>query len=84
MKPKNAVNPLLYSRKQTAERLGLCEASVDVLIARGLLTVRKMGRKRSIPASSIESFAQKGVERIWPRKINGKSTRHLETSKTER
>jgi excisionase family DNA binding protein len=66
---------MLYTRREAAELLSLCVNTVDILISRGMLGSRKMGRKRLIPHAALAAFAQKNHTSIWPAKKNGKTMR---------
>ncbi len=66
---------LLYSRPEAAEALSLSVSTIDVLIGRGMLRVRRQGRRVLIPHSEIERFAKRDVATIWPAKQNGLTVR---------
>lgn len=68
---------LLYSRKEAAEALCLSLSSVDILIGRGMLRVRRQGRRLLIPQVEIEKMSRRDLPQIWPPKENGKTTRAL-------
>lgn len=66
---------LLYSRKQVAQQLSLSVSTVDVMIGRGMLRVRRQGRRVLVPSTEVERFAKRDVPQIWPEKRDGKTTR---------
>lgn len=66
---------LLYSRKQVAQQLSLSVSTIDVLIGRGMLRVRRQGRRVLVPSAEIERFSKRDVAQIWPEKVDGKTTR---------
>jgi excisionase family DNA binding protein len=57
---------LLYSRKEAAERLSVSISTLDMLLARGKLPSRKIGRKRLIPHAALVAFSQKNLTQLWP------------------
>jgi len=64
-----------YSREETADALSLSVSTIDVLIGRGMLRVRRQGRRVLIPISEIQRFAKRDVAHIWPEKKNGHTVR---------
>jgi len=62
---KSDVERLLYSREEAAEQLSVSVATIDLLISRGLLLSRKMGKKRLIPRAALIAFAQKNQSALW-------------------
>jgi len=66
---------LLYSREETAEALALSVSTIDVLIGRGMLRVRRQGRRVLIPASEIQRFAKRDLAHLWPQKRAGVTVR---------
>ena len=50
---------ILYSRQEAAELLSLSLRSVVVLIDRGELPVRRIGRRVLVPRASLEAFARR-------------------------
>jgi excisionase family DNA binding protein len=81
MKPANDMQPLLHTRAEAAELLKISTSSLDILIARGLLPTRKIGRRRHVPRSALLAFAKKNVPRIWPPKIDHRTTRKVAPEK---
>jgi excisionase family DNA binding protein len=47
----------LYSRRETAELLGICVRSIDAWIADGRLNSVKLGRRRLIHRETLLNFA---------------------------
>ena len=50
---------ILYSRQEAAELLSLSLRSLVVLIDRGELPVRRIGRRVLVPRASLEAFARR-------------------------
>jgi excisionase family DNA binding protein len=50
---------ILYSRQEAAELLSLSLRSVVMLIDRGELPVRRIGRRVLVPRASLEAFARR-------------------------
>ncbi len=76
---KEVHHRLLYTRKEAAEILRISVSTLEVMIARGMLTVRRMGRKVLIPEAALTERSNKNVTRIWPRKVAGKTVRYVES-----
>jgi excisionase family DNA binding protein len=57
---------LFASRKDGANFLGLSVRTIDYAIERGLLRVRRIGRRVLIPKAELERFAAKDHARIAP------------------
>jgi hypothetical protein len=53
-----AVEKLLYSRRDAAKALSLSIRPIDYLIATGRLTTRRIGGKILIPTSAVRRFAR--------------------------
>jgi excisionase family DNA binding protein len=53
----------LLSKKETAERLGMCIDSVDNLIERGELLSVKIGKSRRIFERSLEELIERRTDR---------------------
>jgi len=69
---------LNYTRQESAKRLNLCMASIDLLITQRVIRVPpRKGRKVLVPASEIERVAAAGIPQIWPPKRDGRTTRHF-------
>ncbi|MCI0722936.1 MAG: helix-turn-helix domain-containing protein [Acidobacteria bacterium] len=51
---------LLIGRREAAEALGICLRTVDNLIMRRQLAVRRIGRRVLIPRSELEKIARRG------------------------
>lgn len=84
MKSNKEIHRLLYTREEAAEILRISVDTLDVMVKRGLLTSRKMGRKTLIPDSALVERSQKSVTRIWPRKVDGRTVRPAEKEKAPR
>lgn len=52
---------LLFSRKQTAETLSVSLRTVDYLIARGQLSVTRVGKRVLVSRKALEHFAARGA-----------------------
>jgi excisionase family DNA binding protein len=63
---------LLVSRKDGAVFLGISTRTLDYAIDRGLLRVRKIGRRVLIPKTELERFAARDHIRIAPAAEAGK------------
>jgi excisionase family DNA binding protein len=50
---------LLYSKKETADALGVSQRTVDNLIARKELAVRRVGRRVLVPLSELARFTRR-------------------------
>lgn len=57
---------LLFSRLEAAEILSFSVSTLDVAVARGMLRVRRMGRRVMFEKREIEKFARTDHSRIWP------------------
>jgi Helix-turn-helix domain len=55
---EQAIEKLLYSRREAAAALSLSIRSVDYLISSGQLTTRRIGRKILIPVIELRKFAR--------------------------
>lgn len=66
---------ILYSRKEAAELLSISLASLQILIVRGELAVRRLGHRVLVPRTELERLAKRDVPELWPEKQNGKTTR---------
>jgi excisionase family DNA binding protein len=65
---------LLYRRIEAAEALGLSIRTIDFVVAKQLLRVRRIGRRVLIPKAEIERFAKMDHSSgLWP-KNNGKTS----------
>lgn len=54
------MDALLVARREAAVVLGVCLRTVDYLIARGELPVRRVGRRVLVPRSELEKFVRRG------------------------
>jgi len=79
MKQKSATQRLLYSRAEAAQLLSISISTLDIAIFRGLITARKIGRKRLVPHAALVAFSQKNVPVVWPAKVAGKTVRGIAT-----
>ena len=57
-----ATKPLLLSRRDAAVLLSISIRSLDNLIARRRLPVRKVGKRVLVPLAALESFAKSDHE----------------------
>ena len=59
---------LLYTRRQAAIILAVSTSSIDILINRGELRIRRWGSKRLIPHEELVRVSKKDFSSIWPEK----------------
>jgi excisionase family DNA binding protein len=57
---------LLFSRLEAAEILSLSVSTLDVAVARGMLRVRRVGKRVMFERHEIEKFSRADHPRIWP------------------
>jgi excisionase family DNA binding protein len=57
---------LLFSREEAAEMLSLSLSTLCVVINRGMIRVRRNGRRVMIEKREIEKFSRTDHARIWP------------------
>jgi excisionase family DNA binding protein len=69
------MDKLLYGKKEAAQLLSICVATLDQLIARGELKTRRLGKKVMVPRGELVRLAGRDVTQIWPEKQNGKTVR---------
>ncbi len=55
----HTVEALLIARPEAARLLGVCLRTLDYLIERGELPVRRVGRRVLIPRAALEQFARR-------------------------
>ena len=67
---------LRYTKAEAAHLLSISVSSLNVLIQRGELRVKRQGRRVFIHVNEIEAYAKRDTPTIWPPKVNGKTTRH--------
>lgn len=71
---------LLYTRAEAAHMLSMSTSSLDILIQRGEFHVKRIGTgpcaRIFLHVNEIEAFAKRDTPKIWPAKVNGKTTRH--------
>ncbi len=53
---EGTMEPLLLGRKEAAAALGICLRMLDYMIARGDVSVRRVGRRVLIPRAELEKF----------------------------
>jgi hypothetical protein len=58
--------PILLSRRDGAQLLGISLRSLDYAIARGLIRTRKIGRRVMVPRTELLRFASKDHSHIAP------------------
>ncbi len=75
------IQKLLYSPKESAQLLSLSLSTVRMLLARGMLSSRRIGSKRLIPHGVLVAFAQKNLPALWPPKCDGKTVRRTIAAK---
>lgn len=68
---------LLYTRIQAAKLLGISEASLAVLVVKGLLKVRRFGSRRLLAHEDLVKLAKRDIAQIWPDKVEGKTVRRI-------
>jgi ribosomal protein L36 len=66
-----------YRRPEAAAELLMSQSSLDILIQTRQCKVVRRGRRIFIPASEVQRLKARSLPRIWPPKVNGKSTRHV-------
>jgi excisionase family DNA binding protein len=54
------IEPLLFSKKDTARVLSISVRTVSTLLATKQLPCRRIGRRTLIPASAVRAFARAG------------------------
>jgi excisionase family DNA binding protein len=59
---------LLYSRKEAAAQLSVCLSTLDQLVARGELKVRRIGARILVPRKELERLVGRDVPALWPAK----------------
>jgi len=59
---------ILYSRKEAAAQLSVCLSTIDQLIVRGDLKVRRIGKRLLVPRKELERLAGRDVPALWPAK----------------
>lgn len=69
-------NPALFSRKDAATYVGLSVSTLDLAIARGMLRARRIGRRVLVPRVELDRFVRADHPELWPKKVNGRTTRH--------
>jgi excisionase family DNA binding protein len=72
-----SLDRLLYTRNEAARVLSVSLSTLEVLITRGVLRPRRIGRRVWLPAAELQKFAAKPPARLWPPKQNGKTSRSL-------
>ena len=60
------MEPMLVTRSEAAQALGLSVRAVDYLVQQRRLPSRKLGKRRLIPRKAVEAFAQRDTGRITP------------------
>lgn len=70
------IEKALLSRKEAAEYISLSLSTIDVAVSRGMIRVRRMGRRVLIPREELDRFAGRDVANVWPAKRDNKTTRH--------
>lgn len=68
---------ILYSRAEAATYIGVSQSTIDVIIARGFVRARRIGRRVLIHRTELDNFVKADHVRIWPKKEKGKTTRHI-------
>ena len=63
------LEPLLLSKRQASEVLGVCVRTVEGLIKLGQLRVRRVGARILIPRRELENFADLEVENCNSRAV---------------
>lgn len=59
---------LLYTRKEAAELLSISVGSLQILISRGDIRIRRFGSRQLIPHEELERLAKRDIAQIWPEK----------------
>lgn len=69
---------LLYNKEQAANQLGVSTGSLQILIDRGDVRVRRWGSRVLIPREELERVAKKEFAELWPEKgPDGKTRRRI-------
>jgi hypothetical protein len=64
--PVHFVRPLLVSRSQAGQILGVCARTVDLLVARKELETRRIGSRLLIVMASLEQYCNGGRLAVAP------------------
>lgn len=65
----------MYSRREAAKYIGVSLSTIDVIVSRGMIRVRRLGRRVLIHQTELDRFVREDHAEIWPAKHNGKTTR---------
>jgi len=65
----------LFSRKEAAAYVGVSLSTLDVITARGLVRVRRIGRRVLIHHAELDRFVRADHPRIWPEKQKNQTIR---------
>ena len=68
---------ILYTREEAIEQLSISMSTLQLLIARGEIQVRRLGKRVLITRGELERLAERDIPTIWPEKVDGKTTRRL-------
>jgi excisionase family DNA binding protein len=66
---------ILYSQKEAAALLSISLSTLEQLIARKEIVVRRVGRRVLVPRTELERLARRDVLHVWPEKEEGKTVR---------
>jgi excisionase family DNA binding protein len=66
---------VLYSRKEAATYIGVSLSTLDVILSRGLVRARRIGRRVLIHQAELDRFVRADHTEIWPKKRNKKTYR---------
>jgi excisionase family DNA binding protein len=74
---------VVLSRKEAATALAVSVSTVDMLIGRGMLRVRRQGRRVLVPAVEIGKFSKREITHLWPAKVDGKTVNRMARNRTK-
>ena len=73
--PISTRSKVWLTKKDAAGMLSLSLATLDVLIARGEIKTRRMGRRVFIQREELDKFAKRDLAVLWPAKKDGRTVR---------
>lgn len=72
---------LLYTKSQAAILLGISVASLEILINRGEIKMRRFGSRKLIPHGELQRVANKDIPKLWPERIVDSETGEEKTTR---
>lgn len=73
--PISTRSKVWLSKRDAAGMLSISVSTLDVLIARGELKTRRMGKRMLIPREELDKVAKRDFPEAWPAKENGRTVR---------